>query len=342
MRLSRLMRVLAIATAAPLALAQEASALEPTPGPASEAAPSAPAPSAPAPSAPAPSAPAPSAPAPSAPAPSAPGGEEAAGSDGAAEPQVPVGAGADAQGQARVAEPGAPSAEVTRPMPVTAVAPAGPAPVLAPAATPPSDDGAAASTPRARLPLTLEGKLGLSLRPGEAGGFDEESHAGAEVGLALCLELEPELAVGLELERAALGRGTGISGLSSVTADYSATSALVGLRAYPFRSELVDLFVGLQVGVGMQGISAGGTRADGALGPSLTYACSASDGPAFQIGGNVGARLMLTPRWGVTARVGGLGRRLTDDVVDGCARGIGTTTTISAGLALGYDFDLDP
>jgi hypothetical protein len=51
---------------------------------------------------------------------------------------------------------------------------------------------------------------------------------------------------------------------------------------------------------------------------------------------------MLTPRWGVTAQIGGTGRRLTGDVVEDCVRGIGTATTVEGSLGLGYDFDLDP
>jgi hypothetical protein len=96
------------------------------------------------------------------------------------------------------------------------------------------------------------------------------------------------------------------------------------------------------VGVGIQGVSAAGTASDGALNPAVSYTCSGSDSPGFQLGGGIGARLMLTPRWGVTARVGGTGRRLTGDVVEDCARGIGTATTISGSIGLGYDFELDP
>ncbi len=156
------------------------------------------------------------------------------------------------------------------------------------------------------------------------------------------MDLKSEFGLGLELERASLGRGTALSGLDSVSVDYTVSSAMLGLRAYPRRSKVFDVFVGLQVGLGIQGVSASGTANNGALLPASSYRCSASDVPAFQIGGGVGARLMLAPRWGLTARLNGTGRRLTSDVVDDCARGIGTATTISAGLGLGYDFDLDP
>jgi len=195
---------------------------------------------------------------------------------------------------------------------------------------------------RAHSPLTLEGRLGLLLRPGSSAGFQDETHAGTELGLSLYMDLKRELAAGLEIERASLGRGTSISGLDSVSVDYTVSSAMLGVRAYPKRSELFDLFVGLQVGVGIQAVSAVGTANNGALIPASSYSCGGTDTPAFQIGGGVGARLMFAPRWGVTARINGMGRRLTSDVVDECAQGLGTATTVSGSIGLGYDFDLDP
>jgi len=254
--------------------------------------------------------------------------------------------------------PPAPVEPAPAPEPTPAPEPAAPAPAPAPAVIPPppslkevNAEAAAAVKQskdkpppfvRAHSPLTLEGKLGFSVRPESAGGFDDESQVGADVGLSLYVDLKRELAAGLEIDRVSLGRGSAISGFDSITVDYTVSSAMLGLRAYPKRSELVDLFVGFQVGVGIQGVSAAGTSADGALTPAISYTCGGSDSPAFQIGGGIGARLMLTSRWGVTARVGGTGRRLTGEVVEECARGIGTATTISGSLGVGYDFDLDP
>jgi hypothetical protein len=180
------------------------------------------------------------------------------------------------------------------------------------------------------------------VRPDSGTGFDHETNVGTELGLSLYMALKHELAAGLEIEHASLGRGTAISGLDSVSTDYTVSSAMLGLRAYPKRSELVDVFIGLQVGVGIQGVSTTGTASNGALLPASAYKCGASDVPAFQIGGGIGARLMLSPRWGLSARINGTGRRLTGDMVEDCAQGIGTATTVSAGLGLGCDFDLDP
>jgi hypothetical protein len=229
-------------------------------------------------------------------------------------------------------------------LPPSAVPPPRPeshAPEVAPqqAPTPPP---AAPPWVRAHSPLTLEGRLGLLLRPDSGAGFQDETHAGADLGLSLYMDLKPELAAGLEIERTSLGRGTSISGLDSVSVDYTVSSAMLGVRAYPKRTELFDVFVGLQIGVGIQGVSATGTANNGALSPASPYSCGASDAPALQIGGGIGARLMFTPRWGVSARINGTGRRLSGDMVEQCAQGLGSTTTVTGSLGIGYDFDLDP
>lgn len=195
---------------------------------------------------------------------------------------------------------------------------------------------------RAHQALTVEARLGLLVRPDSGSGFEEESHLGADFGLAGYLDLSREFAAGLELERATLGRGSTLTGLNSVTTDFSVTSAMLGVRAYPKRSEMFDLFVGLQLGLGFQHLSSAGTRTTNALFAPTPYSCSVTDSPGFQIGGGVGARFMFSPRWGVAARVNATGRRLSSDVIDGCAQGLGTATTITSGITLGYDFDLDP
>ena len=194
---------------------------------------------------------------------------------------------------------------------------------------------------RARSPLTLEGRLGVLARPDSSNAFDQETNVGSDLGLSLYMDLGRELAAGLELERASLGRGSALSGLASVSTDYTVTSAMLGFRAYPKRGEMFDLYVGLQLGVGMQGISTSGTRQSGALLPPSSYKCGATDAPAFQLGGGVGARLMISPRWGIGARINGAGRRLSGDLIDDCGVGLGTATTLSASIGLGYDFELD-
>jgi hypothetical protein len=195
---------------------------------------------------------------------------------------------------------------------------------------------------RAHRPLTLEARLGLLWRPESSGGFDDETHLGTDLGLSGYLDLSRVLAAGLEVEHASLGRGSALAGQNTVSTDFSVTSASIGVRAYPKRSDMLDLYVGLQLGMGIQHVSSAGTRVSAALQPGASFSCGASDSPGFQIGGGVGARLMISPRWGIGARVNATGRRLTGDFVGDCAQGLGTATTLSASLALGYDFDLDP
>lgn len=195
---------------------------------------------------------------------------------------------------------------------------------------------------RARSPITLDARLGFSWRPEGDAGFDDEDTLGSELGASLYFELKREIAAGIELERTSLGRGTAITGLDSVSVDYTATAALLGFRAYPLRRELLDVFVGFQVGAAVQSVSAAGTRNNGGVLPASVYECSGWDQPALVIGGGIGARFMLSERWGVTARVNATGRRLNGELVDDCARGIGTVTSVSGGLGIGYDFDMDP
>jgi Outer membrane protein beta-barrel domain len=263
-------------------------------------------------------------------------------------------------------EPGAPApAPESAPDPVAAPASA-PAPAKIPEGAP-EPKGAPTTLPAARAPavgaraidaqpeptvlppwirahraLTLEARLGLLLRPESSEGFDDETHLGADVEVSGYVDLSRELAAGLELSRASLGRGAAVSGQDTVSTDFSVTSAMLGVRAYPKRSDMVDLYVGLQLGVGLQHVSSAGTRVTAPLRPGAPFSCSAYDSPGFQIGGGVGARFMLSPRWGIGARLNATGRRLTSDVVGDCAQGLGSATTITASLGLGYDFDLDP
>jgi hypothetical protein len=251
----------------------------------------------------------------------------------------------------------APQEATPEPEPAAEVAPEVPPPVATtppPAPQGPVDhsevepkDAAKADKPvppafaRARSPITVDARLGFSWRPEGASGFDDEDTLGSELGASVYFELKREIAAGVELERTSLGRGTAQSGLDSVNIDYTMTSALLGFRAYPRRSELLDLFVGFQVGVGIQGVSASGTANNGGVLPPSVYTCDGSDTPALQIGGGIGARFMLSPRWGLTARINGTGRRLTGEFVDDCARGLGTATSVSGSVGVGYDFDLD-
>ncbi|HVY31024.1 MAG TPA: hypothetical protein VHB79_30915 [Polyangiaceae bacterium] len=218
-------------------------------------------------------------------------------------------------------------------------APIGPAPVVTATAAPPPPP---APWVRAHSPITLEGRLGLLLRPESSEGFDDETHTGAELGLSVYVDVKSALAAGLEIDRSTLGHGTALTGLDSVSIDYTVSSAMLGLRAYPKRTDMFDLFVGLQVGVGIQGVSAQGIASNGAILPGSAYRCGASDAPALQIGGGAGVRLMLTPRWGVTTRINAVGRRLSSEYIEDCAQGIGTATTITGSIGLGYDFDMEP
>jgi hypothetical protein len=280
-------------------------------------------------------------------APSAPAPEPTPPAEATAPAQVVTPAPAEPPAEPAAPVPTPESAPAPEKAPETATPPENPGPPVAPSGPAPVVAGPSAPVPpplwvRAHQALTLEGRLGLLLRPESSEGFDDETHTGAELGLSAYLDINSAFAAGLEIDHASLGRGTALSGLDSVSVDYTDTSAMLGIRAYPKRTDMVDLFVGLQLGVGVQGVSAQGVANNGAILPASSYRCSASDAPAFQIGGGVGARLMLTPRWGITTRINAVGRRLSGEYIEDCAQGIGTATTITGSVGLGYDFDLQP
>src|SRR5688572_26807389 len=79
---------------------------------------------------------------------------------------------------------------------------------------------------RAKWPLTIDLKLGMSWRPEGDAGFDAEDRIGTELGGSLYLDITDKIGAGLEVDRASLGRGNSINGFNSITVDYSDWSAM--------------------------------------------------------------------------------------------------------------------
>ncbi len=152
----------------------------------------------------------------------------------------------------------------------------------------------------------------------------------------------PRYALGIELEHAGLGRVRGLSGQSSLDADYTANSAFLGARFFPWRSDRVDFFVNLRIGLAWQHVDVLGTRQDSSsiIVPPTSFTCSEWDGPGLGLGGAVGAALRLSQRFSVQSRVDATALRLNGDALSSCAGGIGSVATISGTLGLAYDFEL--
>jgi hypothetical protein len=285
-----------------------------------------------------PSAPAtPPTPAP-APAPSAPGAA------------APPGPGDDAQ-QPRAAErpePAPPPSETTPPAPAsppaaadkqplekagTATAPASERAPVQPKQSDPWQDGHALAL---ELSLRVSGRLNAA-----SSNATYEERAGMGIDGALWFTLGSAYALGLGVKRADLGDISYAEGVNTIDAGYATTALELGLRAFPFRSENWDIFIGLRAGLAWQDVEATGLEQLGPMPDSaVPFQCSGVSGPGFALGAEIGAAFRLSPYLWLSGTVDANGYRLSSDMVDECIPGIGSITTLSVGLGLLYAFDL--
>jgi hypothetical protein len=191
-------------------------------------------------------------------------------------------------------------------------------------------------------PLTLEGRFGFNARFGSS--FD--SSADDEVldtsfALGAYLAWRPEYALGLELEHSGLGRVRALSAENSIDAEYSVTSAWLAARVFPWRSERLDVFLNLRIGLAMQHLDALGTRQESSsiTVPAVSFSCGEWDGPGIGLGAALGLDYRIGRHVAFVTRLDAAGERLSGDELGTCADGIGSVTTVSGTVGIAYDFD---
>ncbi|HYQ46560.1 MAG TPA: hypothetical protein VER11_31540 [Polyangiaceae bacterium] len=195
------------------------------------------------------------------------------------------------------------------------------------------------------LPLTLEARFGFNARLGSS--FDDaadEEHWGPGYAFASYLAWRPEFALGLEFDHIGLGRVRALTGQTSVDNEYSATGAWLGARVFPIRTERLDFFVNLRVGMVWQHVDALGTRSDGTsiTQPAQSYSCAEWDGPGIGLGGALGLAYRLGRHFSFVSRLELNGERLSGDSLGSCADGIGSVATLGGSVGLAYEFETAP
>jgi hypothetical protein len=75
------------------------------------------------------------------------------------------------------------------------------------------------------------------------------------------------------------------------------------------------------------------------LTPATSFNCSGWAGPELGLGAGLGGVVRLNSRLDVIPQLGFRDERLTSNEVDGCASGVGSTASFSAGVAVAYGFD---
>ena len=269
----------------------------------------------------------------------------------AAEPEPPPPPAPEPESEPESApKPEAPAAAPVSPAPVSP-APVSPAPVspapVAPAPVAPAPPLVAPpTTPFARdydaMPLTLEARFGFNARLGSS--FDasaDDQMLDTAYGFAAYLAWNREDAFGLELEHSGLGRVRALSAQNSIDAEYSATSAWLGARVFPWRTERLDVFVNLRLGLAFQHVDALGTRQQSSsiTVPAPSFSCSVWDGPGIALGAALGLDYRLGRHVAFITRLDATGERLSGAELGTCADGIGSVTTIAGSVGLAYEFE---
>lgn len=194
------------------------------------------------------------------------------------------------------------------------------------------------------LPLTLEARFGFNARLGSA--FDaaaDEEHWDASYAFASYLSWRPEFALGLELDHSGLGRVRALSGQTSVDNEYSATGVWLGARVFPVRTERLDFFVNLRVGMIWQHVDALGTRAAASITqPAQSFSCTDWDGPGLGIGGSLGLAYRLGRHFAFVSRLDLTGQRLSGESLGTCADGIGSVASLGGSVGLAFEFETAP
>ena len=205
----------------------------------------------------------------------------------------------------------------------------------APADDGPPDDDA----PGWLRSLDLSAHAGIGVRIDDPPVLDSSSRAGLLYGLGLDLFLSDKVSVGVHYEHLDLGEEGGDmwrTGTMRLTRDLN--GLWLRLRAYPYRTDDLGVYVALAGGPSWQSADATGSAWYATTpGVSESFSCEGSDSVAIAMRGAIGVDGAPAPPVRLWTSVGLDTYRLTDAVLDGCAPGAGTATVfgLRAGLVYG-------
>ena len=235
--------------------------------------------------------------------------------------------------------------------PATAQPPVQPVPMVPPLHTPATtpttltDEGPQEDASRLLPPESSIGPevfAGVNGRLSDAEGFRDDDRAGMTFGLGAWFAPNRTYSLGLTYQRTTLGTAQTAGGPESLTARYDMNTFWFGGRAYPMRDDTIGFYILLELGASWQEVSAAGTRPTGAFTvPAGSFSCSEADSPGVALGGGLGLDVEIERQLAFVVQADLSGHRLSSDVVDGCAPGVGSATNLGGRLGFLYRFDLD-
>jgi hypothetical protein len=242
------------------------------------------------------------------------------------------------------AEPG-PSAAPPAASPSKAAPPVTPS--VTPVVAPPRDTGAErgesanAEPPERALGIQID--AGYGRRLGDSNGYDltQSESGGLVFGPSVWLSPARTWSIGLGFQRSSLGNDHGESGQTTVDIERRLDLFWLGGRAFPFRTDSFGVYLMLGLGAGWQHVNVSGTQeTQSFVRPATAYVCSASSGPGFALGGGVGVYADIDRNFGFVTQLDTFAHRQTSDVIEDCAPGSGSVTTLGARIGFEYRFDL--
>ncbi len=197
--------------------------------------------------------------------------------------------------------------------------------------------------------MGIEASLGFAERLGDAdSGYDIGQRGGPVVGGGVFFAPSRAFDLGFTFEHAAIGEEEAppAGSVSTARVTRSLNTVWANVRAYPWRSDRIGLFVGLMFGPSWER-----SHADGAVAPNTisgtvtTYKCDVSGSTAFALGAQVGTDYDLGDGVALLLRASAsthaTGSDFLSDDVGACMPGVGTVAAIDAQLGFAYRFDLN-
>lgn len=200
--------------------------------------------------------------------------------------------------------------------------------------------GQAASAPRLRPPYIgpeISGSL-LAIASGSA-DFDDQQQFDASYGLGLWYTPLTHFAVGARYEYFGLGGGESSHGTDYVDADYSAHTAWLTGRAYPFSGDVYSIYVGAGVGMVAMRQSAVGVRTTDITDPAGNpFKCGGTSSPDVGFRASAGVEIAIDERLAFVSGVGATMLRGSSDIEHDCVPGVGSPISVGVGMGFAYHF----
>jgi hypothetical protein len=183
--------------------------------------------------------------------------------------------------------------------------------------------------------------LGFGTRVDDPPLYAIDERSGLLLGALVGLTLSRRVWLGLAYEHLDLGReDSGVTDAGVVVVTRELHAGWLSLRLVPYDVGPLDFHIGLGVALASEQADVDASLWSAVEpGRHVDYQCSAGGSPGFGFRAALGATGHLGAGFFTSLDASVSNVRLDDELIDGCAPGVGTFTVLSLQGALGYRFD---